>query len=211
MLLLTLIFCLMAFGSHAVADNDPDSGEAITSIARNIEKCTITGTISARGVRDARDVIVYLEKVEGNFKPDSIKPVLNQINRVFVPHVMPILVGTTVQFANSDSFDHNIFSPSKTKPFNIGTWGYGGVRDITFDDTGVVSLLCNVHREMSAFIVVLQNPFFSLTGPDGKYSIEDVPPGKYTLITWHGKLKEQSDVIEVKAGDSVTVDFRLSP
>ncbi len=205
MKLVILISCLIAAASLALAD---DSSKVAT---RDTLVGMINGTVSARGVRDARDVIVFLEQVEGDFKPDTAKPVLDQINRVFVPHVMAILVGSTVRFANSDSLDHNIFSPSKTKPFNIGTWGYGGVRDITFKETGVVSLLCNIHREMSAFIVVLQNPYFSLTDPDGKYSIESVPPGKYTLKTWHEKLSESSKVIQVKAGDSVTVDIRLSP
>lgn len=181
--------------------------------AQNIDSAggTISGTISARGVWDARDIIVYLEQVEGEFKPDTTKPVIDQINRVFVPHVLPILLGTTVTFMNSDSMEHNIFSPSETKPFNIGTWGYGGERDITFLATGVDALLCNIHHEMSAFVVVLQNPFFFLTGEDGKYTIEGVPPGKYTLKVWHEKLKEESEIIEVQENDTLTVDFRLVP
>lgn len=201
----TAIKCILAAIGLALVIGSSDGWSS------DIATGTISGSVSARGIRDARNVIVYVEKVDGVFKPDSTHPVLDQIDRVFVPHVMPILAGTTVRIANSDSLDHNIFSPSKTNPFNIGTWGYGGERDITFEKTGVISLLCNIHHEMSAFILVLQNPFFSQTGPDGVYTIEGVPVGKYTLMTWHEKLNEKAKVIEVKAGDTVTVDFRLSP
>ncbi len=171
---------------------------------------TITGTIRARGVRDARNVVVYLENVEGVFEPSEEKPVVDQKNLVFIPHILPVLKGTTVQFSNSDSVQHNVFSPSKCCKFNLGTYGGGIVREVAFDKTGNVALLCNVHAEMSAFIVVLQNPYFALTGPDGILTIEDVPPGTYTLKTWHQKLKEKKQEVTVIKGDGVAVDFKLS-
>jgi plastocyanin len=171
---------------------------------------TITGTIKARGVRDARDVVVYLENVEGIFEPSEEKPVVDQKNLIFIPHILPVLKGTTVQFSNSDSVQHNVFSPSKCCKFNLGTYGAGIVREVAFDKTGFVALLCNVHAEMSAFIVVLQNPYFELTGPDGIFTIKDVPPGTYTLKTWHQKLKGKKQEVTVIEGDSVAVDFKLS-
>lgn len=171
---------------------------------------TITGTIKARGVRDARNVVVYLENVEGVFEPPEEKPVVDQKNLVFIPHILPVLMGTTVQFSNSDSVQHNVFSPSKCCKFNLGTYGAGIVREVTFDKTGAVALLCNVHAEMSAFVVVLQNPYFALTGPDGIFTIKDVPPGTYTLKTWHQKLKKKKQKVTIIEGDSVAVDFGLS-
>ncbi len=171
---------------------------------------TITGTIKARGVRDARNIVVYLEKVEGVFEPPEEKPVVDQKNLIFIPHILPVLKGTTVQFSNSDSVQHNVFSPSKSNKFNLGTYGAGIVRDVTFDKTGAVALLCNVHAEMSAFVVVLQNPYFALTDPEGIFTIKDVPPGTYTLKTWHQKLKEKKQEVTVIEGDSVAVDFKLS-
>lgn len=171
---------------------------------------TITGTIKARGVRDARNVVVYLENVEGVFEPPEEKPVVDQKNLIFIPHILPVLMGTTVQFSNSDSVQHNVFSPSKCCKFNLGTYGSGIVREVTFDKTGAVALLCNVHAEMSAFIIVLQNPYFELTGRDGIFTIKDVPPGTYTLKTWHQKLKEKKQEVTVIECDSVAVDFKLS-
>lgn len=180
--------------------------------AQNIEKTvgSITGIIKARGVRDARDVVVYLEKVEGVFEPLSEKPVIGQKNLIFNPHVLPVLVGTTVKFPNNDNVRHNVFSPSKTKKFNLGTYGSGIVREVTFDKPGVVSLLCNVHAEMSAFVIVLENPYFVLTSPDGKFTIKGVPPGIYTINTWHEKLKGKKQEVEVSEGGTVTLNFNLS-
>lgn len=171
---------------------------------------TITGIIKAMGVRDARDVVVYLENVEGVFEPLSEKPVIGQKNLIFNPHVLPVLVGTTVKFPNNDNVRHNVFSPSKTKKFNLGTYGSGIVREVTFDKLGKVSLLCNVHAEMSAFVIVLENPYFALTGSDGKFTIKGVPPGIYTINIWHEKLKEKKQEVEVSEGGTVTLNFNLS-
>lgn len=204
------LFLLICISSTLASDTD-DSTKVITSNTDSTGSGTIIGTVTSRGVKDSKNVIVYLEHVKGNFKVDSIKPNLDQINRVFIPHVLPIMAGTTVRFVNSDSLDHNIFSPSVAKPFNIGTWGYGGTRDIKFDDTGVISLLCNIHSEMSAFIVILQNPFYAQTGLDGKYSIKEIPPGKYVLKIWHEKLKSEANVVLITAGDTVKIDYQLSP
>lgn len=171
---------------------------------------SITGIVKARGVRDARNVVVYLESVEGKFQPFEEKPVLDQKDLVFIPHVLPILVGTIVQFTNSDVVKHNVFSPSKSKKFNLGTYSKGIVREVTFDKPGKISILCNVHSEMSAYIYVLQNPYFSLTGPDGKFTIDGVPPGIYKIQTWHEKLKEKKQEIEVSDGKTITVNFQLT-
>lgn len=171
---------------------------------------TITGKIKARGVRDARDVVVYLENVAGEFHPPEDKPVLDQKNLEFVPHVLPVLVGTTVLFPNSDNVRHNVFSPSKTKKFNLGTYASGVVREVTFDKPGVAVLLCNVHTEMSAYIVVLENPYYALTGPDGCFTIGNIPAGTHTVKTWHAKLKEKKQKGTVTEGATTTVEFELS-
>ncbi len=171
---------------------------------------TITGVIKARGVRDARDVVVYLENVEGAFEPLSEKPVIGQKDLIFNPHVLPVLVGTTVKFPNNDNVRHNVFSPSKTKKLNLGTYGSGIVREVTFDKPGVVSLLCNVHAEMSAFVIVLENPYYTLTAPDGKFTIKGIHPGIYTIKTWHEKLKGKKQEVEVNEGETVTLNISLA-
>lgn len=170
----------------------------------------ITGKIEVKGVRDARDVVVFLENAEGDFKPPAEKPVIDQKNLIFNPHVLPVLVGTTVEYPNNDNVMHNVFSPSKTKKFNLGTYGGGVVREMTFDKPGIVTILCNVHTEMSAFIVILKNPYFTLTGPEGEFTINNIPPGTYTIKTWHEKLKEQKQEITLKQDESKTIKFTLT-
>jgi len=200
--LLIIIPCF--FLSNIILSSD---GEAIIQEKKS---GTITGTIKVKGVRDAGDIVVFLEKVEGVFIPSEEKPVLDQKNMIFIPHILPVLVGTTVKFPNSDNVTHNVFSPSPTKKFNLGTYASGVVRELTFDTPGVIAVLCNVHAEMSAFIVVLGNPFFALTGPDGKFTINNVPAGAYKIITWHEKLKEQEQEVTVSSNKTVIVNFNLS-
>jgi len=171
---------------------------------------SISGEIEVRGVRDARDVVVFLENVDGNFTPPADKPSIDQKNLIFNPHVLPVLVGTTVEYPNNDNVMHNVFSPSKAKKFNLGTYGSGEVREVTFEKPGIVTILCNVHTEMSAYIVILKNPYFSLTGPKGDFTISNIPPGTYTVKTWHEKLKEQEQEITLNHDESKTINFTLS-
>lgn len=189
--------CLIFGGSITAKDVEDSSG-------------IITGTIEARGVRNARDVVVYLEKVDGKFELAKEKPVIDQKNLIFVPHMLPVLVGTTVEFPNSDNVRHNVFSPSKPKKFNLGTYAAGVTREITFDKPGIVALLCNVHAEMSAYIVVLENPYYALTDTSGVFTINNVPPGSYTIKTWHEKLKKKEQEVTVATGETVKVEFKLS-
>lgn len=176
---------------------------------------TITGTVRLIGTRDASNIVVYIEKVEGktptgvSFTPPAKHPIMDQLNLTFVPHVLPVVAGATVNFPNSDVVRHNVFSPSKTKRFNLGTYPAGVIKSVTFDQPGKVALLCNVHAEMSAFIIVLENPYFAVTDKDGKYRIENVPPGKYKLVTWHEKLKPQTQEIEVGSSTEVVANFQL--
>lgn len=175
----------------------------------SLEAGGITGKIEVRGVRDARNVVVYLEDVSGEFEPLAEKPLIDQVNLVFTPHVLPVLVGTTINFGNSDNVQHNVFSPSRGQKFNLGTFGEGIVREVTFTSPGVVAILCNVHAEMSAYIVVLENPYFVLTGPDGTFTIPDVPPGEYTITTWHEKLRDSSQKITINDGETININFEL--
>ena len=154
--------------------------------------------------------MVFLEKVDGVFIPSEEKPVLDQKNMIFIPHILPVLVGTTVKFPNSDNVTHNVFSPSPTKKFNLGTYASGVVRELTFDTPGVIAVLCNVHAEMSAFIVVLENPYFAVTGPDGKFTINNVPAGTYTVNYWHEKLGQQTKQVTVAAG-AATANLAFKP
>jgi len=121
--------------------------------------------------------------------------------------VLPILAGTTVDFVNSDPLSHNVFSVSKPKRFNLGLYPAGQVRSVRFDKPGIVEVLCNVHLEMSAYIIVLKNPFFTTTSSDGTYRLENVPPGRHVVGCWRERGGIQRAEVSVSEGGVHTIDF----
>ncbi len=179
--------------------------------ANSVMAGTIKGKVKVRGLRSPKDVVVYIDKVEGEFKPSKEPAVMGQIKMVFIPHVLPIVAGTTVDFHNSDNVLHNVFTPDKcAEKFNLGTWGKGEVRSYTYKEVGCVSvILCNVHPEMEAWVVVLQNPYLYKTAKDGLFTIENVPAGKYTLKVWHKKAKGFPQEVTVPEEGEVSVDFKM--
>ena len=134
---------------------------------------------------------------------------MSQKNLVFTPHILPILKGTTVDFTNDDTVAHNVFSPpGAAKIFNLGIYGPGVKKTVTFDTLGEVPLLCVLHPEMLAYVIVLQNPYFALTDTTGTFQIKNVPPGTYQLKVWDEKLQGSSQQVVVTAGKATTVDFK---
>ncbi|HEB31205.1 MAG TPA: hypothetical protein ENI15_10080 [Spirochaetes bacterium] len=170
---------------------------------------SISGKVKVLRARRSADVVVFLADVPGTFAPPANRPRIDQKNLIFIPHVLPVIVGTTVDFANGDTVLHNIFSPSKTKKFNLGSYGSDIVKQKTFDKEGKVALLCNVHTEMSAFIMVLPNPFYAKTGNDGSFTITAIPPGEYTLKAWHEKNRPYQQKVTVKAGNTTEIKIKL--
>ena len=136
-----------------------------------------------------------------DFPAPAEKPVMDQKGLMFNPHVMVIQQGTTVEFLNSDSVQHNVFWPSisgnKKLGHNLGTWPKGDKRPFKFDQPGVVPLLCNVHPEMAGYIVVSPTPYFAETDASGNYKIENVPDGKYNVVAWHEGMKTQTKPVDV--------------
>jgi plastocyanin len=173
---------------------------------------TISGTVKVTGLASSANVVVYLQQAPGTFPPG--KPAgMDQKQMQFIPHVLPILAGTTVKFLNSDSTAHNVFSPDNEK-YNLGTWPQGQSKEYTFSRCTklpcVYTQLCRVHPEMEGYVVVLQNPFFALSDKDGNYRIDNVPPGAYTLAVWHEKTKAPPKPVTVDASKPTTVDFVLA-
>ena len=173
---------------------------------------TIAGKVKAHGVKNSADAVIYIDKIQSKtFAPPKEHARFDQKNLVFHPHVLPVLVGTTVDFLNSDDVLHNVFSPDIcADKFNLGTWPKGQIKSFTFKKAGCQPvILCNVHPEMEAYTVVLETPYFAVSDKDGSYEIKDVPPGKYTLTIWHEKLKGQSVAIEVPEKGNATMDFDI--
>jgi plastocyanin len=157
--------------------------------------------------------VVYVDAIAGKtFPAPSQKPVMDQKGLVFNPHILVVQQGTTVEFLNSDNVQHNVFWPSvsgnKKEGHNMGTWPKGEKRSFTFNTPGVVPLLCNVHPEMSGYIVVSPTPYFAETDASGNYKIENVPDGKYNLVTWHEGMKTQTKPVDVSGTGKA--DFTLS-
>ncbi|OHB48971.1 MAG: hypothetical protein A2106_00140 [Planctomycetes bacterium GWF2_40_8] len=172
---------------------------------------TITGSVKCKRVKYPEDVVVYIEEVNGNNYPaPEEKGILDQLNLTFVPHVIAVQKGVSIDFPNSDLVRHNLFSPPECcQQFNLGTYDVGVVKTVKFDKVCDVPLLCNVHAEMSGFVVVLSNPYFSVTGRDGVFKIENVPPGNYKVNAWHEKLQTVTNDVTVESGKTSNVDFDL--
>lgn len=160
-------------------------------------------------MRSAKDVVVYIKDIPSEEYPMPAEhAVMDQKELTFIPHVLPILKGTTVDFLNSDTVAHNVFSPSQiADKFNLGTWQRGKRKSYTFNKLGVVELLCNLHPEMSAYILVLSNPYFTKAEKNGKFIIEGVPSGNYFLSIWHEKVKSHLKEIKVSDTGEIEVNF----
>jgi len=169
---------------------------------------TIRGVVDSPYVRRYQ-ALVYIDHVNGKFPPPKENPHMSQKAMIFLPHVLPVIKGSTVDFTNDDTVDHNVFSPpGSATPFNLGIYGTGVKKTELFNNLGEVPILCIVHPEMSAYIVVLQNPYFSLTDNIGDFEIKNVPPGTYQLKVWNEKLKTVSQPVTVAAGKTTTVEFK---
>jgi plastocyanin len=170
----------------------------------------IHGRVAAAGQNDNADAVVYVAKGSAApVAPPKEHAVLNQSNRVFQPHVLPILVGTTVDFLNDDPYLHNVFSPAVcADKFNLGTFGKGEKKTHTFRKECFAPLLCIVHPEMEAFVAVLPTPYYAVTKADGSYAIANVPDGSYTLKVWHPKLKGSEKPVSVHG--ATQADFQIA-
>jgi plastocyanin len=174
----------------------------------------IAGKIIAKKKKYLPNTVVYVDSVKGKFKPPEQHAVMDQKNLVFIPHVLPVLAGTTVDFLNSDNVAHNVFTPdASAEKFNLGTWPTGEVRSYKFekrcDKVCDAVMLCNVHPEMESFVVIMENPYFTTVDKDGNFLIKDVPAGKYSLKVWHPNRKAESRSVVVSEDDSVNVEFEL--
>ena len=166
---------------------------------------------------DMHDFVVYLEgpgpagqKVEPPQKPAQVVTRrVTQRGAMFTPHVLPILVGTTVEWPNNDDILHNVFSFSETKSFDLGLYKSPTVRSVTFDKPGRVDVFCSIHTRMNCVILVLENPCFATTNEKGVYTIPNVPPGTYKLKAWGERVPSQTREITVPASGDVKADFTL--
>jgi len=163
---------------------------------------------------ELRDFVVSIEgPVAGQTNAPKTLSVdtrrISQKGAVFLPHVLPVMVGTTVEWPNNDDIFHNVFSMSEARPFDLGLYKNPEVKKVLFDKAGRVDVFCSIHANMNCVVVVLENPFFAVTDPQGKYSITNVPPGTYKLKAWHERLPPQTQEITVPEKGEVKINFTL--
>jgi plastocyanin len=169
------------------------------------------GALRAPDFTDRLRSVVYLETApRAAFEQiDPAHAVMDQRNETFVPHLLAITTGTTVDFPNSDRIYHNVFSLSKTKTFDLGRYAAGRSQSVRFDRPGIVRVFCDIHSHMNAFILVFNHPYFDVTDADGRYHIDNIPPGTYNVIAWNEGLASEPRTASVPDGGSTELDFQL--
>ncbi|MGB1014158.1 MAG: carboxypeptidase regulatory-like domain-containing protein [Nannocystaceae bacterium] len=168
------------------------------------------GWFRRKPLRDHSDVVVYLEGVRGPpLAPPSEAHEIRQVNKQFVPAVSAVVVGTTIDFPNDDKFFHNVFSLSQTAPFDLGLYKSGTSKVVTVERTGVVNVYCNIHPNMAASVLVLENRHFAVTGRDGTFSLEGVPAGNYPIVAWQPRGEIYRGEVTIRPGSPANVAIEL--
>lgn len=198
---------------------------------------TISGTVKAQGSQPANggggsgayasrkykfverldydqlpDFVVYIDQVipGASFAPPKEPAVVRQKDAMFVPHVLPVIVGTAVEWPNTDDIYHNVFCMAETKPFDLGLYNSETPpKRIVFDKPGQADVFCSIHTKMHCIVLVLTNPYFALVDDKGRFTLPNVPAGTYQVRAWHERVPGQTQTVTVPADGDVTVDFTL--
>jgi plastocyanin len=181
---------------------------AATARGTAAETGTVKGTISAASGPLA-DAVVMIDTPSAPAAAGAPHAVVAQRDMKFMPHVLAVVAGTTVDFPNQDPLLHNVVSSSPAKRFDLGMYPQGETKSVTFDTPGVVELRCHAHPEMSGFVIVHSSPYAAVTDGHGAYTITGVPAGSYPLRIWHETLAPRATTVTVRAGGVQPLDARL--
>ncbi|MCX4239329.1 carboxypeptidase regulatory-like domain-containing protein [Paraliomyxa miuraensis] len=166
-----------------------------------------------RGRRDKKDrsnVLILVRGVPDSRPEPLAEPtVVDQTDKTFNPRLTVVPVGSTVDFPNNDRVFHNVFSVSRPATFDLGLYKSGTSKSVTFEQPGVVDVYCNIHPEMAAKVVVVDTEHYVVTGPDGAFTLDGIPPGTYTLVAWQAHGERYEGWVEVGAGKTTTLDIEL--
>lgn len=214
--LLATLLLVTAAPADAVIAPAPAPEPAAQTIAGVVGSVTITrDSPTGKPKADRSGVVVYLEAPMDPALEEKLldepPPVhsVRQVNKTFAPAVSAVIRGTEVSFPNDDMIFHNVFSLSKAKRFDLGLYKSGTTKSITLTRPGIIDVYCNIHPEMAAKILVLDNPYFAITGADGSFKIDGVPPGTYPYVAWQARGEPVRGELTVRAGAPTRLDLAL--
>jgi len=169
------------------------------------------GMAAMRDPIDRRKSVVYLETApQSAFEANEQRRArMDQRDERFVPHVLAIVAGTWVDFPNDDKTYHNVFSLSKTQEFNLGRYAVGHSKAVRFEHPGIVRVFCEIHSHMSAFILVFGHPFFTMTDTEGRYRLDNIPPGTYSVVAWNEGTASDPAPVTVPSGGTAELDITV--
>lgn len=205
----TITGTVRAVGKPGTA-GDPNCGDAY-------KQSRALKFVEVKNYEDEHEFVVFIVGPVGGQPVRSNQPVqavttrkVSQRGASFSPHILPVLVGTTVEWPNFDDIFHNVFSMSESKPFDLDLYkGNPPEKRVRFDKPGRVDVFCSIHSQMSCVVLVLENPYFALTDAKGRYTIPQVPPGTYKLKAWYERLPAQELEIVVPESGETRADFTL--
>jgi plastocyanin len=180
----------------------------LVSIALRAGAATLSVDVrNARGVA-IQDAVVYaIREGRESAPPARRRAVMDQKNRMFVPHVLPVQTGTSVEFPNSDDIRHQVYSFSGAKTFQLPLYTGTPANPIVFDKPGVATLGCNIHDRMSAYIVIVDTPHFGASGREGRVTLSNLSSGKYVVHVWHPELSADPTPLTLGSGDQHELVF----
>ena len=155
------------------------------------------------------NVIVFLKDPPRRGEPAPMRATITQKDEAFVPRVVAVTKGSTIDFPNVDPFFHNVFSLSRGATFDLGRYPQGESKNRRFPNPGLVKVYCHIHSHMTAAIMVFDHAFFRIPSADGTFTIDDVPAGSYQVSAWHERIGESTSPIKVDAGRTARVEFEL--
>jgi plastocyanin len=205
---------VQAAAPHVVATGSIRGTVTLPATA-NARRPSVTrpgGTSAADRQQDAVDrqtSVVYLDNMPRGMAGEFVerRARLDQRGERFVPHIVAIGVGGSVEFPNSDPIFHNVFSLSEPRAFDLGRYATGRSKTVRFDKPGVIRVFCDIHAHMSAFIFVFAHPYFDVTDGQGRYRIDGVPAGTHTLVLWNETIDPETRQVTIPDGGEVEVNF----
>lgn len=189
---LTLIATALLWGSVAVcgaALGDP----------------SVSGMVTGTDGKGVEQAVVFVRDPLPAAAARQAPQVVDQVNKTFVPDLLPIVVGTLVRFPNHDQIHHHVYSFSPAKTFELPLYKGEDAAPVLFDKVGVVKIGCNIHDWMSGIILVLPTPYFAVTDKDGRFTLDHLPGGTYAVSAWHAlsKVKPEETTQSVRVGSDV--------